>query len=143
MDAWRRSFLDKLREAQSHCAGLFEDVLDRAVAPAFDELASFLRDNGFTMSIPLREPGRRSFKYELAENAYLLVIFRFLGVGEFELQTETFVPGAKPVYEKKRERVADVDRQWAQRLFQAGLDRFIDQLANQKSEQPAAELATV
>ena len=143
MDSWKSQFLDKLRDAQSQCAKQFETALDTFVAPVFDDLSGFLRDNGFQVSNPLNENGRRSFKAELAENAYVLLIFRFAGVGEFEMRTEIFVPGAEPVLERENGRLADIDSDWAQTSFQGCLDRFVDALATQESETPTAEPALV
>ena len=143
MDSWKRAFLDKLQQAQSKCAQQFEDALDQSIGPVFEELSSFLRDNGFQVSTPLNERGRRSFKAELAENAYLLLIFRFVGVGAFELRSETFVPGSEPVLEKSVGRIADIDSDWAAQMFQAGLDQFVELLAGQESAKEAKELTAV
>jgi hypothetical protein len=134
-DNWKRTFREKLQGALSRCAKQFEEALDRAVVPVFDDLAGFLRDNGFDVSTPLSEPGRRSFKCQLAENAYVLLIFRFATVGEFELHAETFVPGAEPILERSAGRLADIDEDWTRGQLQARLDRFIDLLA----ENTAAE----
>ncbi len=143
MDNWKSSFLEKLHRAQEQCARKFSDAIDQAVAPVFDDLAEFLRDNGFEASTPLKEAGHRSFKMELAENAYVLMIFRFTGVGEFEMRTETFVPGAEPILDKSPCRVVDIDRDWAQRRFQDALDRFVDLLAGQKVASEADQLVAV
>jgi hypothetical protein len=137
VDSWKQTFLDKLHQAQSRCAGQFAEAVKKTVVPAYEELASFLSDNGFESSTPLTEEARRSFKFELAENAYVLVILRFSGIGEFELQTETFVPGAKPMSEQHRGRVSEVTSQWAQDLFRAALDQFVELLAKQEARQPA------
>ncbi len=144
-ETWKRSFLDKLNKAQAECASRFEAALESHVVPAFEELTPFLRDNGFKVSSPLREQGRRSFKFELAENAYLLMIFRFCGVGEFELRCETFVPGRDPLLKKSVGRLADLDETWANSQIQGGLDRFVGMLAGQTADVPdfEAELAAV
>lgn len=142
-DNWKRTFREKLQGALSRCARQFEEALDRAVVPVFDDLAGFLRDNGFDVSTPLSEPGRRSFKCELAENAYVLLIFRFSTVGEFELHTETFVPGAEPILEKSAGRLADIDEDWTRDQLQAGLDRFIDLLAEKTAAEPSEVLTPV
>ncbi len=144
-ESWKRTFLDKLNKAQAECANRFEQALEAQVVPAFDELTPFLRDNGFKVSSPLREQGRRSFKFELAENAYLLMIFRFCGVGEFELRCETFVPGRDPLLKKSVGRLADLDERWSHEQFQSGLDRFVGMLGGQHAEAPdfEAELAAV
>jgi hypothetical protein len=143
VDNWRRSFLNKLHEAQDKRAGQFEDALDQIVVPVFEDLSGFLRDNEFKVSIPLNEPRRRSFKYELAENAYVLIIFRFSGVDQLELCTETFVPGSEPTLDKSVVRVSDLDSGWAQSLFHNALDRFVERLAGEKAPDPSEELATV
>jgi len=143
VDNWKSSFLEKLHRAQEQCARKFSDAIEQSVVPVFDDLAEFLRDNGFTASTPLRESDHRSFKMELAENAYVLMIFRFTGVGEFELRTETFVPGAEPILDKSPCRVVDIDHDWAQRKFHDALDRFVDLLAGQKAAADAEELVAV
>jgi hypothetical protein len=143
LDSWKETFLDKLHTAQEHCANQFEKAIDRVVMPVFQDLATFLRDNGFQVSTPLKEPSRRSFKFELAENAYLLVIFRFTGVGEFELLSETFAPGAEPVMEKSLQRVADVEEAWTEQQFRTGLDRFVNLLGGESTARPEPELAAV
>jgi len=114
----------------------FEEVLDHTVAPVYEDLSGFLHDNSFKVSMPMNEKGRRSYKFELAENAYLLVIFRFAGVDEYELRNETFIPGHDPILEKFAGRVGDIDREWTESLFRAGLDRFVDSLAGINAEQP-------
>jgi hypothetical protein len=142
-DNWKRSFLDKLHGALSQCAKQFDETLDGVVVPGFDELAEFLHDNGFDISRPLNELHRRSFKWGLAENAYLLMIFSFSGVGEFELRTEMFVPGAEPTLEKRVGRLADTDGAWARAQLQSALDRFIDLLAERATPEPSHALAAV
>ncbi|MGD8450842.1 MAG: hypothetical protein PVJ57_03395 [Phycisphaerae bacterium] len=129
MDGWRESFLDKLNRAQMHWVRQFEEALDKHFVPVFTEFKSFLVDNGFRLSMPLNEQGRRSFKFELAENAYLLLIFRSAGVGEFELRSESFVPGCEPVLSKVVARVADLERTWVTERLQAALGGFVDSLA--------------
>ena len=143
MDRWKGSFLEKLHKAQAQWAKQFEDTLDQAVVPAFDDLAGFLGDNGFRTSTPLADAGRRSFKFELAENAYLLVIFQSSGVGGFELRWETSMPGAEPILERSVAQVPDIDKGWARDQFQAGLDRFVTLLADKTAAEPCAELTAV
>lgn len=142
MDEWKQAFLEKLSRAQRHWTSEFEDALDRHFVPVFEEFKEFLGDNGFRLSTPLREPGRRSFKFELAENAYLLLILRSTGVGEFELRCESFVPGREPALGESVHRVADLNQKWATRQVRAALDTFVDLLAGQPdpaaAEVPAA-----
>jgi hypothetical protein len=94
-------------------------------------LRTFLADNGFSVSTPLRESGRRSFKFQLAENAYLLVIFRALLVGEYEVRSESFVPGVEPVLKRSSGRLVDVTEEWSSTFFQSSLDEFVNLLTRE------------
>ncbi len=140
-EPWKRQFLDKLSNVQSRWAKRFEEVLDAAVTPAFNELSGFLRENGFTVSTPMRDEGRRSFKFELIENAYLLMIFRCTSVGAFELRNECFVPGSEPNLSKQIYRISEINEEWARQRFQVGLNNFVELLAGKKDQ--LDELVTV
>jgi len=131
---WKDSFLDKLKSAQSKCAKRFEDAMDNFLGPAFDDVSGFLRDNGFHVTAPLNEEGRRSFKFELSENTYLLMIFRFCGIGEIELRSEIFVPSRGPSLEKAVGRLSDLSEDWALKQFQRSLDKFIQMLGGALGE---------
>lgn len=139
-DAWKQSFLDRLEQVRCRWARQFDQALQAAVVPAFDELAEFLRDHGFRTAVPLREEDRRSFKFELTENAYLLMIFRSAGLDSFELRSESFAPGSEPALSRITARVSDLNHAWARQRFQNALDAFVDQLAGQ-CPQPLEELA--
>jgi hypothetical protein len=147
MDSWKDNFAHKLQSAQSNWNKQFETVLDEQVVPVFEDIASFVRDHGFATSIPLHDDGKRSFKFELAENAYLLMIFRSSGIGEFELRCEAFAPGAEPGLSKSIERLADVNKEWSQQKFQSALDGFVSHLngkaAGNADAKAEPELATV
>ncbi len=128
MDQWKQQFAAKLSEVQSHWMTQFDGTLDESVNPVFDELGEFLRDNGFATAIPMQQPGRRSFKFELAEDAYLLMIFRATGLGGVELSIESAVPGVAPEPTRLNERLADINADWAEETFRSALNDFVDQL---------------
>jgi hypothetical protein len=141
-DDWKRSFIRKLDQVREHWVQEFEGALAGSVMPAFDDLAEFLRDHGFRLSTPVHDGDRRSFKFELTEDTYLLMIFRFEGPGSFELRSESHVSKAEPVTECVVARLADLDQARARELFQAALDTFVALLCG-KSAQPAEEFAAV
>ena len=141
MEQWKKSFVGKLKQAQTRCASRFDEVMSDAVQPAFEQLSEFLQNNGFRTSTPLSEPTRRSFKFELAENAYVLAMYRFSGVSEFELRCETFVPGGEPVLEHSTGSISELGREFATERFQESLDAFIgalDSVSNAESEELVA-----
>lgn len=128
MDTWKKSFVDKLNQVKESWVRQFDDSIEAAVVPVFEELVDFLRDNGFKTTMPLREHDRRSFKFELAEDAYVLLIFRALGMGALEVSCELFVPGCEPQVKKRTERVADLSHSWSRRVFQTVLGDFVELL---------------
>lgn len=140
---WQKSFVDKLGKVQTLWIKQFEDTLNKFVQPAFQNVASFTRENGFKVSTPLHDDGRRSYKFELSENAYLLMIFRFSSVGEFELRCESFVPGHEPCLNKSQVRLVDVSESWVDQQFQTALDTFIDLLSGSKFRQNTEQLVEV
>lgn len=142
MSDWKSTFARKLNDAQRQFQQAFETALDQHVEPAFHELEEFLGNNGFRLTVPMRDPGQRSYKFELSENAYVLVIFRFQAIGQFELRNEMFVPGHEPVLTRSQGHVADVDRDWAMRRFQDALDGFVDRLGGGQTAH-AAESETL
>lgn len=143
MDNWQRTFSDKLSKVQTQWVRQFEEAIEAGVAPVYEDLSAFLREQGIRVSTPLLDEGRRSYKFELSENAYLLMIFRYTGVGEFELRTECFVPGGEPVLTRNALRLSDVDDDWTRRQFQAALDAFIDLLSGSKFRKAEEAVLTV
>lgn len=146
MDDWQKSFTEKLSRVQSRWVTQFDEALDAAVVPVFNGLADFLRHNGIATRVPLRESGRRSLKFELAEDAYLLMIFRATGFGEFELSCESFAPDGRSDASRVTERVSHLNDQWIRRVIQGALDAFVDLLAGteeQGEEKAEEELAAL
>lgn len=141
MEDWKKRFTDKLSQVQSRWATQFDQALETAVVPVFDEMTAFLRDNGVVATVPLHERGRRSFKFELAEDAYLLLIFRARAVGEFELSREVFILGCEPQVRRSTERVSSLAEKWVRKEFQAALDTFVE-LLDEAPADPEAELVT-
>ncbi len=143
MNDWKRSFVGKLNKAQGQWVSRFEEALDKFLLPVFDDHEEFLSNNGFRLARPLREPGHRSFKFELAENAYLLMTFRATGVGEFELRCEGLAPGSAPGLCAATFRVADLDENWATEHLHGALDAFADVLAGDTVKATEPEPAAV
>lgn len=128
MRNWKQNFVDKLNDVKGKWSRQFDQALDDSVMTVFDDMATFVRNHGIATSIPLRDEGRRSFKFELNENAYLLIIFRSAALGEFEFRREIVTPGSEPQFTKSNERLSDVSEKWTRTRFEAALDEFIDQL---------------
>lgn len=133
MDEWKQSFTEKLGHVQASYMARFDETLDKHVMPVFEDLSAFLAENGFRTSVPLSEAGRRSFKFELAEDAYLLIIFRSAELGALEMSCESVVPGGEPTSRKRAVRIPDVNAGWSRKVFQNALDGFVDRLSGHQS----------
>ena len=53
MDGWKQNFSDKLKRVQSHWVNQFESMLNNEVVPPFDDVSSFVRNHGFSTSVPV------------------------------------------------------------------------------------------
>ena len=122
---WRQTFANRLDGLRSQWVDDFKRRLDSEVEPAFDELAGFVREHGFQTSSPLNQPERRSFKFELNENAFVLLTLSHESMGDVSLRCEYFAPGAQPGDLVHRAPLQDVDRDWATSRFQEALDAFV------------------
>ncbi len=138
MRDWKQSFTEKLGRVQTQWGARLDEALDQHVQPVFEDLTGFLGRHGFTASVPLHEVGRRSFKFELVEDAYVLLIFKSVGLGEFELSCETFVLGTEPKARRVRERIGRLNADWARQEFESTLNAFVELLSG-APVQPEAE----
>ncbi len=123
---WRESFARRVDGLRSQWVKKFEQKLADVVAPAFGEISSFVNEHGFKSTSPLVQSDRRSFKFEMAENAYALVTFMHGSVEEAVVKCEYFAPGADPGEYEVRAPVADVNKSWATERFQEALDTFLE-----------------
>lgn len=130
---WRQSFTRKLEGLRSQWIKNFEEHMRDDVGPAFDEIASFVGEHGFRASSPLVQPDRRSFKFEMTENAYVLMTIRHNSVEEVVVKCEYFAPGADPGEYEVRAGLHEVNRGWAKERFQEALDTFVDALDKRRT----------
>lgn len=142
---WQSGFLKRLEDLRGDWVKRFESTIAECMEPAFDELSAFVSKHGFRGSAPLRQSDRRSFKFELAENAYVLVTFRHEGIDDMVAMCEYFVPGSQPGSYETRVACGDVNREWACLQFQDALDAFVSAFSTaRRAEKPLdLELAAV
>lgn len=122
---WRDKFVHRLDGLRSQWVDDFKRRLDSEVEPAFDELAGFVGEYGFRTSSPLNQPECRSFKFELNENAFVLLTLSHESMGDVSLRCEYFAPGIQPGDLVHRAQLQDVNRDWATSRFQEALDAFV------------------
>ena len=144
MTDWQKRFSQKLELARSASSEQFEVVADQTLVPAFETFQKFTAQQGVAASAPLVNLGARTFKFALAENAYLLMTFRLSGLDYCELYGEFVIPGRgklPPVHQHIE--LAEVNGAWARRAFEESLDHFVDALVGAMSDasKPASAMA--
>ncbi len=128
---WRDGFVHKLDGLRSQWVDDFKHRVGNEVVPAFDEIATFVAEHGFRASSPVAQPDRQSFKFELAENAYVLMTLSHKSIDEVEMRYEYFTPGAAPGDLERSVQVQDVNRGWATAWFQEALDALVGNLTGE------------
>jgi len=82
----------------------------------------------------------RTFKFGLAEDAYVLVFFRSKGLDTVQWLYEYVVPGKGTGKSKVSETIIrEVTRKWAEDCFQSALDDFVAKLAEAEHAKEPAE----
>lgn len=137
---WQNGFLKRLEELRGDWVKNFEGAISASVEPAFEEVSAFVSKHGFRGVAPLRQSDRRSFKFELAENAYVLVTFRHEGIDDLLATCEYFVPGAQPGCYETRVACADVNREWAVLQFQDALDALVSAFGSARRAEKSLDL---
>lgn len=127
MSDWKKRFTQKLDVVKDASRDQFDLVGDTELAPLFEEFRDFTATQGFAVAKPVSKPGLRTFRFGVAENCYTLLTFRLAGLEHAEMYAEWVVPGwdkSQPLVE--RVELACFDAGWARRMFERGLDQFLD-----------------
>lgn len=130
MNGWREEFVERIAVVRRGVLGLFERFAGDTLTAAFDEIRSFTADHGLRGSAPVSQAGLRTFKFSVAENAYVLITFRPRGLDRIEVFSEFTVPNrpkVSPLYDSTE--LIEAGRVWAQRAFEQSLDRFAEVMA--------------
>jgi hypothetical protein len=142
MTQWQQSFVQNLESLRGQWLKDFDRVMNESVAPAFERISGFVGEHGFRVSSPVSQTDRRSYKFEMAENAFLMVFFHHRGINDYMVKTECFVPGREPWDYSESGALNDITLEWATAMFQKGLDTFVTAFsaANNGDVSPDLEL---
>jgi hypothetical protein len=126
MSNWQQSFATKVEALREKCTRTFDNVAAEVVEPTFTKFEEFVSTCDFNVTRPQSQHGLRSFKFALAEDAYVLFQFRPRGVAEVECEYEIFVPSQGRIEAKRlRASFSGADRDWVRGCFESGLDSFV------------------
>jgi hypothetical protein len=136
MNEWKKHFADKIGKLRSHWEESFEGYANETLQSVFEEFADFVSRYEFQASSPNRQSGLRSFKFALGEDVFVLLTFKPARMGEFEMQSEFFVPGQGLMKGHHQSVGAEsADRDWAEGCFQNSLDHLVTQVADSSGVQ--------
>ena len=144
MDEWRHGFASKIGALQEQWVGRFTTLVEEIAEPVFREFADFLKQWNFHISMPRTESAMHSFKFELVENAYVLIFFRSKGIDAVECEYESAVPGVGASHGERTEKAGrEADRKWVESCFRRALDDFVAKLTEAENARATPEPALV
>lgn len=142
MDEWRHGFASKIGALQEQWAERFTTLIEGTAEPVFREFADFLKQWNFHISMPRAESTMHSFKFELVEDAYVLIFFRSKGIDAVECEYESSVRGMGATRGERTERAGhEADRKWVEGCFQRALDDFVAKLTEAEHARATPEPA--
>jgi len=142
MDKWKQGFAEKIEALQDQWRRQFDVLVEETLEPVFSEFDEFVRPWDFQASIPQAQSPVRTFKFTLAEDAYVLVFFRSKGVDTVQCLYEYAIPGQGTSKSRRSDTVVrNVSREWAKDCFQTALDDFVAKLTEAERARETAEPA--
>lgn len=139
---WKEGFTGKVEALRDKWRQKFDVLASETLEPVFDELTEFVQQWDFQGSAPQTQSAVRTFKFALAENAYVLVFFRSKGLDAVQWLYECALPGEGTVKSRVSDaHVTEVTKEWATECFQTALDEFVAKLNEVECTQEIAEPA--
>jgi hypothetical protein len=136
MNEWQERFARQMNKIREQSAGRFQKFSDDVLEPVFNDLSEFVAQWDMRATEPQNQNDRRTFKFALTEDAYVLLNFRLHGVEAVECGYECWIPGiGRQPGGHAHMNLSEADRSWAESFFQACLDH----LASQYSEKHGSE----
>jgi hypothetical protein len=144
MNDWEKEFTKKMESLHEQSKTSLERFLQEDLQVGFDALSNFLGQWKFQSSTPQVQPGRRSFKFGLTEDAYVIVTFRLEGLDTLECETEYGMPGVgRLAGTRSASSLRKVDRQWGESCFQKALDGLLGKLGEAEAKKKGREAVLV
>jgi len=141
---WKEGFADKVESLRDKWRQQFDVLASEMLEPVFNDLAEFVQQWDFQGTAPQTQSAVRTFKFALAENAYVLVFFRSKSMDGVQWLYECAVPGEGTVKSRVSDaHVTEVTTEWASECFQTALDDFVAKLNEAECSREVAEPALV
>jgi hypothetical protein len=136
MNEWQERFANKMNLIREQSAEQFKRYSQDVLTPVFQNLAEFVAQWDMQATSPQDQSDRRTFKFALAEDSYVLVGFRLHGLETVECGYECWIPSVgRQTGGNTHIGLDEADRAWAESCFQACLDH----LANKYAENGSTE----
>ena len=140
MNDWEKDFSKRMESLHAQSTNCLERFLQEDLQGAYAAVSNFLSQWKFQNSMPQSQAGRRSFKFALTEDAYVIVTFRLDGLDVLECESEYSLPAIGRVPGTRwASSLRKVDRQWGDACFQKALDGLLAKLAEIDSKKKTRE----
>jgi hypothetical protein len=140
MNGWEKEFSKKMESLRDQSSKCLDRFMEESLEGAFGAVSAFLSQWNFQASMPQTQPGRRSFKFAMTEDAYVLIFFRLDGLDTLECESEYWIPGhGRNSGYCANISLRNADREWGESCFHKALDGFIARFG--EAEQSAAAQA--
>lgn len=141
MTEWEKEFTRKMESLHEQSTTCLERFLQEDLQGAYSALSSFVAQWRFQTSTPQAQAGRRSFKFALTEEAYVIVTFRMENLDTAVCEWEYGLPAVGRVSGTRcSSSLRKVDRQWGETCFQKALDGLLAKMteldARKKTREP-------
>jgi hypothetical protein len=126
MNHWQEQFAQQMDALCAQSSSWFDRFSDDVIVPSLETLTGFLDRWHYEITTPACDEARRTFRFALTEDGYLLVWFRMEGFDTLECEYEYSLPGVgrvKGVRTTGSLRAADAD--WVESCFQMALNAFV------------------
>jgi len=144
MNKWKQEFARKMEDLGEQSSADFDRFADEVLVPIFRDVSEFVAQWRFQTSIPQSNMGKKSFKFALTENRYLLILFRIEGINTLGCEYECCLPGKECIAGPRNSMILyNANQLWAESCFQTALDDFIEKFSSDKVRQEMSALAEV
>lgn len=139
---WQQEFTSKVNALREGWTSQFEAIGDAQVGPVYQAFSDFARRCELKSSAVPDQQGLRSYKFELCEDAYVMLYFRPRGVDQVECDYECFLPGVGRVSGiKSSAAAANLQKEWVDSCFRMALDDLVTRFSECRRTPQDAELA--
>ena len=126
MNRWQEQFAQQMDALCAQSSTWFDRFADDVLEPTLESMTGFLDRWNYEITLPPCEPGRRTFRFGLTEDGYMLLWFRLEGFDTLQCEYEYSLPGVGRVQGVRTTAgLRSADSDWVDSCFQMALGAFV------------------